>query len=180
MCRACRDGISPVGRQRPPDHVDRCTAAFPYEGAARKAVLDLKLGGRRPAARRLGLEMTHRLWASGTQADVITWVPARRRDNVDRGFDHARLLAEEMSRHTGLPALPLLRRCRLAEHQTELRREERAANLRGVFEALPEVPARLLLVDDLVTTGATASACAAALRWSGATRVEVAVACRAT
>jgi predicted amidophosphoribosyltransferase len=116
--------------------------------------------------------------SAGLTAEVVTWVPGRANENRRRGLDHAEVLAAEVGRALGLPVRPLLIRTGHRPDQSSLGAAERWANLRGAFVA-EECPERVALVDDLVTTGATASACARALRAAGALRVEVLAACSA-
>jgi predicted amidophosphoribosyltransferase len=158
--------------------VDHLVAALPYEAGARSLVLDLKLRGDRSAAEPLARALTRAVAAEGLAAEVLTWVPGKPRENRARGFDHAGVLAAEVGLRLGLPVAPLLDRRGEQRDQTSLGAAERWANLQGAFAATA-CPPRVALVDDLVTTGATAAACAAALRAAGATRVEVLAACSA-
>lgn len=164
---------------RSPVGVDDVHCAFAYEGVARKLVLDLKVRHLRCAARPLAAGLLAAVWERGVDVGAVTWVPGRRRDNLDRGFDHARVLAAGVARRTGLPLLPVLERVTTPRDQAGLSRERRFANLAGAFRARPCHGARWLVIDDLITTGATAAACADALKGAGAARVEVAAACRA-
>ena len=157
--------------------IDRVVAAWEHDGVARNLVLDLKLGGARWAAEPMVDGMCAAAARSGLQGHVVTWVPGRRSDAVQRGYDHAQLLAAKVGRRLGLRPARLLRRIRPVGDQAALGARERFANLAGAFAARP-CPEAVVLVDDVVTTGATAAACAAALRAAGATRVEVLAACR--
>jgi predicted amidophosphoribosyltransferase len=141
-------------------------------------VLGLKLDARRPFAEPLVAAMVDEVRRRGLDAGVVTWVPGRRRDIRRRGFDHAEVLARGLARRLGLGARSTLRRVDARPDQTTLSGAARRRNLRGAFAARP-CPQTVALVDDLVTTGATASACAAALRRAGAPSVEVIAACRA-
>lgn len=179
LCAECRRAIPPASEGARPEAVDAVWAAYRYEGLARRLILDLKLRHLRVMAAPLADAMTDRLWSVGCGAEAITWVPARRRDIFDRGFDHAYLLARGVSRRTGLPLRPLLHRTARVRDQTDLGREDRRANLHGAFEAADDPPSSVLLIDDLVTTGATATACAVALRWAGVRRIEALTGCRA-
>ncbi|MEA2476123.1 MAG: hypothetical protein QOC87_322 [Actinomycetota bacterium] len=157
-------------------HVDRTLAAWIYEGSARDLVLALKLRSLAYAARPLADALWQRVAASGSRAAIITWVPARRSDIRRRGFDHARVIAESLAMRTGLPHRELLVRVGSQQDQAGLSRSERVTNLAGAFEAEgTDVP--VMVVDDLLTTGATIEACARALRAAGAPRVEAGVAC---
>jgi ComF family protein len=141
-------------------------------------VLGLKLRQRRTFAEPLADGMARATQSKGLLGEVITWVPGRRRDILDRGFDHAEVLARATARRLGLPAMGLLARTGHVADQSGLGRAERFANLEGAFSCR-RAQGRVVLVDDLVTTGATAGACAEALLAGGATYVEVLAACRA-
>lgn len=177
LCQACRKGL---GRAHVPvvPGVDQVVVGFPYEGGARSLVLDLKLKGDRGAAVPLADAIGREVVAAGLEAEVITWVPGRAHENRRRGLDHAGALATEAGRRLGLPVRSLLSRTGERPDQASLGAAERWANLQGAFVAR-DCPARVAVVDDLVTTGATAAACARALRVAGALRVEVLAACSA-
>ena len=114
---------------------------------------------------------------NGLRGSFLTWVPGRGRDIRARGYDHAAELAGCAARLLGLPTAPLLTRSRPVADQSGLGAADRATNLAGAFAARRSPP-DVVLVDDLVTTGATASACAGALRDAGAETVELLSACR--
>jgi ComF family protein len=100
-----------------------------------------------------------------------------------RGFNQAELLARELSATEGLQVLNALRRVRLTMTQTQLARDERRLNVRGAFglrrRILPQIQGRhILLVDDVLTTGATLDACAAVLIEAGAASVRALTAAR--
>ncbi len=158
--------------------VDRTVAPWSYEGPARELVLRLKLRGRRDAAASLADGMARAARRAGLGGAALAWVPGRPRVSRRRGFDHAELLARELATRLGIPARPLLVRLSDPADQTLLTAAERRANLEGVFAARPS-PSRVVIIDDLVTTGATLTACARALRTSGAGSIEALVACRA-
>ncbi|MDP9226019.1 MAG: ComF family protein [Actinomycetota bacterium] len=152
-------------------------AAWAYEGAARALILALKVRGLRSAAQPLVAGMIGASRRGGLRGRVLTWVPGRSGDITARGFDHAEVLARGMARGLGLPVHGLLTRRAAARDQTLLSAGDRAANVRGAFWAARS-PSRVVLVDDLITTGATAGSCAGALRAAGADGVELVVACR--
>jgi predicted amidophosphoribosyltransferase len=158
--------------------VERVLAPWAYEGPARALVLALKLDGSRSAAAPLAAAMVAEALAGGVLGALVAWVPGRARDRRRRGFDHAEVLARRVARALGLGARPLLGLVREPSDQASLSAAARRRNLVGVFTAVPcRVP--VLLVDDVVTTGATAAACARALRSAGCPLVEVLAACRA-
>jgi ComF family protein len=177
LCARCGQDVRPALPVGPVDGVDRALAALEYEGPARALVLALKLSGRREAAEPLVEAMWKTVVGRGLHGTMLTWVPARRPDVRRRGFDHAELLARGLARCTGLAARRILERAGAAPDQAALTRAERHANLAGAFAAY-EACERVVLVDDLVTTGATAAACAGALRVAGARGVELITACR--
>ncbi len=109
--------------------------------------------------------------------DAVCWVPATAAALSRRGFDHSFALAEPVARHLGVPLRPLLVRSR-ARDQRRLGRAERMKSARGTFTALPQTPARVLVVDDVLTTGSTLDAAAQALLAAGACEVRVVVAAR--
>ncbi len=113
--------------------------------------------------------------------DVVTWVPLTARRKAERGFDQAKVLAVEMGRQAGIPVRSLLRRVRSTGPQAKRDAAERRAAMRGAFVVRERVqmPATVLLVDDVLTTGATAAACAEALLEAGASQVMLVVAARA-
>jgi predicted amidophosphoribosyltransferase len=178
LCRPCAGAVTPAAGGPLGAPARRIMAPWAYEGAARGLVLGLKLGGSRPCGEALAAEMCRALRRAGVAADLVTWVPARRRDVRRRGFDHAEVLARAVAPALGLPARGLLVRVEDRRDQASLTRDQRRRNLLGAFRALP-CGGSVLLVDDLVTTGATAAACSEALLAAGAASVEVLVACRA-
>ena len=178
MCEPCRSRLSPPIEEARFAFVDRVLCPWDYDGAARQLILDLKLRGLSAAADPLVDGMVDLALRRGVAASWITWVPCRAADRRRRGFDHAEVLARGVARRLGLPRSLVLTRVGAALDQAGLGAAQRARNLHGAF-ACGTIQGRVLLVDDLVTTGATASACARALRASGATGVEVIAACRA-
>jgi competence protein ComFC len=177
VCSSCLAHLGPPANRQGLPGIDRVVAAWEHRGAARNLVLDLKLGGARWAAEPLAAAMFAAAARTGLRGDVVTWVPGRRREAAQRGYDHAELLAVRVGRRLGLRPVGMLRRVRPVGDQASLSARERFANLAGAFASRP-CSGAVVLVDDVVTTGATAAACAAALRAAGATWVEVLAACR--
>jgi ComF family protein len=119
-------------------------------------------------------------WRDG-DFDAVVPVAMHSRKLRERGYNQAELLARPFARAAGLMLLPRgLRKTHDTAAQSTLRRDERAANLRGAFTADASVRGRrILLVDDVCTTGATLRACAKALRRAGAARVAALTVARA-
>lgn len=179
LCTGCRLRLARPLQDAPVPGVKQVLAPWDYAGAARSLILALKLRGRRSAAEPLAEAMTKEAFARGLEGSAIAWVPGHRADTRLRGYDHAEVLAAEVGARLGLPVLRLLRRAgpRRAD-QTALGREDRWENLEGAFLAR-NCRAGVVVIDDLVTTGATAGACSEALRNAGAQTVELLAACRA-
>lgn len=179
-CERCgAPSLLPVPRCRdcPPPAITRVRAPFRYEGPARDAIHRLKFTGWRDVAAALAAAVA--ACDGQAPADVITWVPLSRRRLAERGYDQARALAVALAHETGTPVVRLLRRTVATGPQARRRGADRRQAMRGAFTTSGAVPPRVLLVDDVLTTGATAAACAEALRASGAHEVHVAVAARA-
>ena len=177
LCDRCARRLRAAGPVRLAG-LDGVRAVWEWEGAARGLVLRLKLGARRDYSRPLVDGLTGLVRRVGTSAQVVTWPPCSRADKRRRGFDHAELLARGVAGRLGLPARPLLRRIGAVSDQAGLTGAERRTNLLDAFAARPSPPS-ILVVDDVVTTGATLGSCASVLRAAGASRVEAIVACSA-
>jgi ComF family protein len=178
LCPPCAADLGPPSVEKAIPNVARVISPWEYASAPRSLILDLKVRGQRAAATPLVDGMVRALRRTGTRAASITWVPGRPPDTRRRGFDHAHVLASGIAAATGLPLAATLARVGYQQDQAGLGRTARLANLRHAFRATSSAH-RVLLVDDLVTTGATAAACARALLRAGAESVELLVACRA-
>jgi predicted amidophosphoribosyltransferase len=112
-------------------------------------------------------------------ADVITYIPPDRVRQLERARHPAPALAYELAARWGLDCEPLLERTRLAERQATLPLALRRGNMSHVFAPTRETRARVLLIDDVYTSGSTANAAASALRRGGAARIQVVTFARA-
>jgi predicted amidophosphoribosyltransferase len=155
-----------------PPSFRRLRAAAPYRGSAREILIALKFGGADFLAPHLAGIMTGRLGAPGDIAEV-TAVPATAR--ARRRGDHAAdLLGAALAVRLGLEFSPWrLEKLHATERQSGLPLARRAENVRGAFRARPGAPQRILLVDDVTTSGATARECARHLLRAGAREVDV-------
>ncbi len=193
LCAACRRALPWL----PAGCCDRCALPLPhargrcpardaafaeawsavaYEGAARDAMHALKFAAARPLARVMAAQIAAAapsplLEPVGRGGLAIVPVPPHPRRRRARGFDPAELIAIALARRTGLPLRRVLRRGRAPSHQLGASRDARrdAANLH--FFAREAAPRRVVLVDDVHTTGATLHACAQALCDAGSERV---------
>jgi ComF family protein len=170
--------LSAAAVAHPPAY-NRARAVAHHSGAMRTLVHQLKYADRHDARTLLGrwLAEAGRELLPGT--DVIVPVPLSRLRLLQRQFNQAALLAGELAQRAGVPMHPLLlQRVRSTRSQVGMTREQRRRNVAGAFR-VPEhrrdaVRGRnVLLIDDVVTTGATVEACARTLRRAGAARVDV-------
>ena len=176
LCRACRvdQPEYPFGKKKVP-HIAQLTAVWIYEGDVRRSIHRYKFGGARHYAEIYGRLLAMRIHRDLPGADVLTWVPVSRRRKRERGYDQVELLAAAVSAELGIQAEPLLEKFRDNRANSGLKTPaERRANVLGVYRAVaPEKlrGKRVLLLDDIVTTGATASECARVLMTAGAEEV---------
>ncbi len=144
---------------------DAAWAAVAYDGAARRALLALKFAAARPLADVMAAQIAAA--AALPAGAAIVAVPAHPRRRRARGFDPAELVAAALARRTGMPLVRALRRGGRASQQLGAGRAQRRDPLALDFRARCAAPARVVLVDDVHTTGATLQACALALRAAG-------------
>ena len=156
-------------------HIVKCVSPFYYEGDVRQSLLRYKFGGAAAYADAYAALMEAYLDDAPLDCDVVTWTPLSRKRLRRRGYDQARLLAEPVAEHLGVPCAQLLVKTRNNPAQSGTEgRDKRAANVSGVYSPAPGTSAaglRVLLVDDIVTTGATLSECARVLKAAGADKI---------
>ncbi|HEX2052978.1 MAG TPA: ComF family protein [Actinomycetota bacterium] len=157
---------------------DAARQAAPFGPVLRKVVHRFKYsGGRSLAAPLCDLVLEAACGLPGT-AQAVTWIPPSPERLRRTGVDHGRILAELVAGSLGKPAVALAARTRRTRPQMRLSPDERRTNVAGAFRATGCTPDSVLLVDDVFTTGSTASEMARALKASGASRVVVATAAR--
>jgi ComF family protein len=171
VCRLCRGGGN---------RFDAAYTYGAYEGTLRRLIHLLKYEGVASVAAPLGKHLSEAL-PREQRFDCIAAVPMHWTRRFRRGFNHAELLAEELARRTGVPAKNLLRRKRNTAPQAQLTGAARRRNLSGsIGLGNSDVrDLRILLIDDVFTTGATANACASVLKRAGAAHVSVLTLARA-
>lgn len=154
-------------------HLALCASPLYYTGDVRRSLQRYKFHGAAAYCGIYGELMSACLDRHGIRADCVTWVPLSRRRLRRRGYDQAKLLAEEVARRQGLDCRRLLVKQRHNPAQSGAGGPEaRRANVRGVYRAAGEAAGlRILLVDDIVTTGATLSEAAGVLMAAGAAEV---------
>ncbi len=161
--------------------LDGCTAVYEYGGQISVALRRLKFQGRSDIAKSLKPLLTSAFDEVAAHVDMAVPMPLHRRRLAGRGFNQAQRLLLPLAMGCALPvARSALQRRRATRPQAQLRAKERAANVEGAFEASDEISGqRVLLLDDIRTTGATLRAAAWALRRAGATEVHAFVVARA-
>lgn len=180
-CRRCAGDCATPGRRCPLRNtgVAATRAAFTYTGVVARTIVAAKVAGQHAAWRPLGAHLGAVVGTEVPDADVVVPVPTEPRRARTRGFDHALLLARAAAEVLDLPVVPALR-VRRGTADRGRRRDEGHDLPAGATRAVARVDGhRVLLVDDVLTTGATARAAARVLVAAGADRVEVAVLARA-
>lgn len=161
-------------------------AALRYDDQARRIILPLKHADRVEVAMALASHMARAGAVLLRSADLLVPVPLHRRRLLARRYNQSALLVHAIGRLAARPVLPdALQRVRPTASLGGMTRKDRAAAVKGVFAVRPEraaqlVDRRVVLVDDVLTTGATAGACTRALLAAGAARVDLLVGARAT
>jgi ComF family protein len=170
FCNACGLLLEPVAGGQSPPRQD--AAAFAYGGPLADALRRLKYAKRPDLARALGKLLAQSAMMYAGRVDRVVPVPLHSRRLRERGFNQSTLLAAPVARALGV-ALDTggLRRARMTRDQAGLRKHERLANVDAAFVA-PRQTGRVLLIDDVRTTGATLSAASSALLAAGCVEVR--------
>ena len=178
LCSACREKLPwvPKTAQRQKlRHTELCVSPLYYEADVRRSLLRYKFGGMSVYAPKYAALMRGCIEANELPFDLITWTPLGKKRLRKRGYDQAKLLALELSETLGKPCTQLL--VKTADNPPQSgtdSAEKRRANVSGVYRAADPAlirDRRILLVDDIVTTGATLSECAKELKAAGANSV---------
>ena len=185
ICAQCARDLPRCGRVHSHgEFFSKCVAPLYYTGNVRRAMLAYKFNGKRAYAAGFAALIAETVMAELTGAyDIITWAPVSAKRLRKRGYDQARLLAEKTAEILDVPVVSTLRKARHTRANSSLTgRESRAANVSAAYQ-VPD-PAlvrgkRVLLMDDIVTTGATLSECARMLLMAGAEDVVCAAAAAA-
>jgi predicted amidophosphoribosyltransferase len=174
-CARCRAALTPAPAAPPPAGIDWWVAAFAYAGVARELVARAKYRNARASFAWLGAAIAEHL-PRAHERDIVTWIPASRARRLGSGVDHGELLARVVARGVHLPVRSLLHRAP-GSPQTGAPRAERrrGPGLRGI---VPVGGLKVLVVDDVATTGASLAAASIALRAAGARSVAGATATR--
>ena len=179
LCRECRSELPWLeggAAERRVDFADGCFSPLAYRGAVPGAVHRYKFSRVRALGRPFAALMARCLEDHLSRpAQLICWAPLSKKRLRERGFDQAELLAREVGRLLAVPVQPVLQKTQNTSPQSELEEESaRRANARGVYRLLPGADLRgkrVVLVDDVVTSGSTLGECAALLRQQGAEEI---------
>ena len=179
LCPSCGKTIERTGdnaARRDIPHLALCLSPLYYTGAVQKSLQRYKFHGGAAYYRLYAGLMTECIRAYGETYDRVSWVPLSRKRLRSRGYDQAKLLAEGFAGKAGLDCEMLLKKIRNTTPQSGTgSRAERKTNIRDAYNALHRekiVGKTILLMDDIVTTGATLSECARILKDAGAKQVK--------
>ena len=185
-CRKCEKAdfwLTPVQAVAPGTEFSRCVCAVWYQDPLRTEISRFKFQNHPDHAKAYGpvLARQIRFFLPGAY-DCITWVPVSQATLKKRGYDQARLLAEETAKALGTQTVPLLEKTKNNPAQSSLTDgRKRASNVAGVYK-VPDPSLvkgqRVLLIDDILTTGATLEEAARTLRKAGASQIVAAAFCR--
>ena len=175
-CAICPEGLPWHPEPKAVPGCDVCLSPLWYQDGVREGVHRYKFDGGAGHAALFGLLMARCLtdrWDG--PVDLVTWVPLHPKRLARRSYDQAELLARRVGELNGIPCEGTLEKVRNTGEQSHLQDEgERFANASGAYRALPGLDLtgkRVVLVDDVATTGGTMAACAACLRGAGAETV---------
>jgi len=189
LCSACEPALdarlalpagTPLGLPADiPEPLLQLEWCAPFAGSVRRALHELKYGGERRLAEPLGKAVARRWRRAEAGGDVLVPVPVHADRARKRGYDQAALIAHVAARELRLPMGPVLERARATIAQFDLDRVHRATNVEDAFRlkpgarnAKPLAGRWVVLIDDVVTTGATLAACAQPLLEAGAVGVS--------
>ncbi len=187
ICPTCRRAFdsrlalpagTPLGlADGPPDPLLQLEWCAPFSGTVRKALHALKYAGERRLAQPIGEALAGRWRAASAGGDLLVPIPVHASRRRERGYDQAELIAAAAAPPLEMPWIPALDRTRATTAQYHLDRRHRAANVAEAFAVRPEARRAIagrwvVLVDDVVTTGATLGAAGDALLAAGALAVS--------
>lgn len=175
-CDVCKSQMPQKVFKKNISGVYEAMSVVPYDSIYKNAILRLKFGKEEMYAYPLAKFMAKRLLEEFEvlKFDVITFVPLHPQDLLERGFNQSELLSKYLSEITGIPYEPLLKKTRKNKPQHDLPAEKRKKNVEGVFKPQDKnriKGKKILLIDDIVTTGYTLSECTKVLEENGALQI---------
>lgn len=177
LCRSCRVDSPEFSGIRHYEFLASSTAVWYYEGNVRSSILRFKFFGRRGYARCYGRLMAMKLLEQHPDGfDLLTWVPTGCLRRLKRGYDQVELLAKAVGKELGMQPVKLLKKVRHTPPQSGISgHAERRANVLNAYRVMDSAQLRgrrVLLIDDIITTGATAGEAARVLLTAGAEEVH--------
>lgn len=172
LCCDCRTNAPEFKRAKSKiPNIAHWTAIWYYKDTVRKSIHRFKFGNKRSYAFAYARLLAIKLQEAGWQPDVLTWLPISFPRKLKRGYDQSELIVKALSKELDIPAKPVLKKIRHTPPQSSLRlAAQRRANILGAY-ALHDRQSiagqRILLLDDVITTGATAAECAKVLQTAG-------------
>ena len=176
LCHSCRCDTPefPKSNLKLP-YLAHWSALWYYEGTVRGSILRFKFHGARSYAEIYGRQLAMKLLSEDVPFDILTWVPISRLRLWRRGYDQVQLIAEAVGNELGIQPVSTLDKIRNNRPQSHLgNAAQRRANVLGAYRLKDHVQVqgmRILLLDDIITTGATAGECARVLLTAGAKEV---------
>jgi ComF family protein len=173
LCARCASGLEALkaGESRIADF--KAFSLYKYDGPVKSLVTGYKYGDKKWLGRFIGEELAGCISSLPYKIDCVCNVPLHEKRKRARGFDQSEEIARRISEAAGLPYIAALRRVRNTKTQTKLNEAQRAENIKGAFESAAAAAGSVLLIDDVLTTGATAGECARVLIEAGAENVYV-------
>ena len=179
LCHSCRcdtPEFSPTKLKLP--YLAHWFALWYYEGTVRKSILRFKFHDQRCYAETYGRLLAMKLLSEDMDFDILTWVPISRQRKWKRGYDQVQLIAEAVGQELDITPISTLVKIRNNRPQSSLgKAAQRRANVLGAYKVADGVSVKgkkILLLDDILTTGATAGECARMLLTAGAKEVSCA------
>lgn len=180
LCHSCRENAPNFRKEKINfSFIARWTAVWYYKDDVRRGLLLYKFYHRRSSAPGFARSLAMQLQNSGMDTpDLLVWVPISWQRKLTRGYDQVALVAKAVSKELGIPAVAALKKVRHTPPQSGLKTAaERRANILGAYRVVrPEAVTgkRVLLLDDIITTGATVTECARELTMAGAAQITCA------
>ena len=176
VCKKCRSRLPQIdGTFKRGKFFTQCCSVYEYRDEAADSLKRYKFGGLRHYAAAYGRLLAMCILRERLEFDVLTWAPISKKRRRARGYDQSRLLAEAVARELGVQCVQTLEKIRDNPAQSTMKdAAARHANVMGVYRAvMPErfADRRVLLIDDIITTGATLSECSFVLLNAGAAEV---------
>lgn len=158
------------------NYLDEVFVAFEYKGVVKDMIISFKFKDDLYLKKGFGEILSEIILKNNLQEGVLAFVPMERGEYNKRGYNQCEILAKEVSKSTGMEVTKLLKKIKKTKRQVGLGYEERQENLRGAYEFKGDLTGRdVVLIDDILTTGATGDECAKTLKEKGASKVSLIV-----